>query len=294
MQCAFLAGSAVVLALILASPAAHAADASLLYRNYPGFQCNRWNWRNECTDFSYLDPRGGYQVPGVQGSYALPGVPQYYYHPVNYYPSSNLLYYRSPLQVCSPDRDCTGHLSVTVRGIPTVAVRGDAITYTIYVRNDDSQTRTAAVRAVIDGDVVVDAASTGGYMEGNTVVWKSVRVAAGQSATLTINARIRPSAQVGRKIPVIVSAGGQTDTATTEVSGGANYGRPPIRFINGSNPYTPYGIPTFHPVLYPSGRSYNNGNAYYYNGTPTYYNNGAPGISASQYQYQNFYWQGSY
>lgn len=245
LHLAVLTGGAVVLALVLASPAAHAKDLSVKYRNYPGFQCNNWNWKNECTDFSYLDPRPAYN--GYTGYTTGVPAPQYFYHPVYTFP--NQLNYGNSYR-CQATRDCTGSVSIRVRGIPTVAVRGDEIIYTLYVRNDDSQYRTTPVTAVLDNDVTVISASTGGYSQGNSVRWNSLRIAAGDSQTLTITVRINANATLGRSLPIVVSAGNSSDTAYTQIKAGDAYR--PVRFPNGSNPYNPYGVPSIYPVLYPS------------------------------------------
>ncbi len=207
LHLAVLTGSAVVLALVLASPAA-----------YPGFQCNNWNWKNECTDFSYLDPRPAY-TQSIGGYQTTVPSPQYFYHPVYTFPSTGYYngYNYGNTYRCQSSSDCTGTVSVRVRGIPTVAVRGDQIIYTIYLRNDDSQYRTATVSAIIDPDLTIISASTGGYGQGNIVRWNSLRVAPGQSDTLTVTVRINANAT-----------------------------------LDGSNPYNPYGIPSAYPVIYPN------------------------------------------
>lgn len=281
LQLAVLTGGAVVLALVLASPAAHAKDLSIPYRNYPGFQCNTWNWKNECTDFSYLDPRGAYQnVPA----------PQYFYHPVYTFQNATPYGYRynTNAYYCQATRDCTGSVNVRVRGIPTVAVRGDTVTYTIYVRNDDSQYRTTKVTAVVDNDASILSASTGGYSQGNTVFWNSIRIAPGQSETLTISVRINANATLGRSMPITASTGNSSDTGYTEIKAGQEYRS--IVYPNGSNPYNLYGIPSQYPVLYPSNNLNLSQQQYQY----YYQNGGSPYYSYPNMQYYPGYSYPSY
>lgn len=65
---------------LLASAPVFARDASLPYRNQPGFQCNRWNALGECSDWSYTD----YRTYSTYGGST-------YTSPV-YYPPSNQRY----------------------------------------------------------------------------------------------------------------------------------------------------------------------------------------------------------
>ena len=187
----FLLTAVFASALLLPSVAV-GRDASLPYRSMPGFQCHQWNWMGECSDWSYFDYRTA--PPAYGGTTAFPTYPVY--------------------RCLNPTVDCTG--SVTVRGSasPNPVALGQLLTYTLYIRNDDSQARTINVRAYLDTNSASFESSTfGGFSDGNMVRWDSQRIPARMSRTIILRVRIRNDARVTEPSILRIQAGNSSDAA---------------------------------------------------------------------------------
>jgi uncharacterized membrane protein len=165
-----ITGSALAAVLMTAGlQAAHAADPSAPYRNYPGFTCYKWNQNKECVDFTYYNTN-------VSSSYY----------------SSSSTYYQ-------PTTTTNNRNSVTVRitANETDVEPGDTVTYSIYLKNNGSSSRDLDVRAELDDDLDFRSASNDGDEDDNEVTWDNIRVSARGSKTLTMKARVNSRADDG-------------------------------------------------------------------------------------------------
>lgn len=159
----------------------------------PGYRCHRWNRYGECTDESMYDL--GRALPGSLFIGTTPSL----------------------LRCQSPTLDCTGRVSVRTRSVPTIVRRGGIITYTIYLRNDDSQTRTVHVRAFLDQNSELQSASAGYVADGRLVRWNALRMEPWASKMLVLRARVAVSAPYESELRMIVQAGNSADSTVTAV-----------------------------------------------------------------------------
>ncbi len=196
-----------IIGLALPSLAA-ARDASIQYRSSPGFQCNRWNASNECADWSYYDY--GYNMnsaPVYRGS-------TLYRRNISVTPVRQQ---QTGMRCGNATIDCTGSVSVRVRGMPNPVSLGELLTYTLYVRNDDSQIRSVEVRAYIDENTDFDSATYGGYQDGEVIRWDALRIPARSSRSFTMRVRVRSHASTGTPLKLTVRADQSIDTASVNV-----------------------------------------------------------------------------
>ena len=159
----------------------------------PGYECHRQNRYGVCTDESTYDLQGG-----LPGSYFVRTSP-------------------SLLRCQSPMLDCTGRVSVRVRSVPTSVRRGALITYTIYLRNDDSQTRTVYVRAFLDAMSSFQSASAGHMVDNRLVRWDAIRMEPWTSKMMILRARAEHNAPYGTELRMTVQAGNAADVVVTAV-----------------------------------------------------------------------------
>ncbi len=209
----------IVSGALLISPA-FAYDASLPFRSYPGFVCHAWNARGECSDYSYIDYRNAAD-PDYRNVYVAPTYrqPVRYAQPVIRQPWSatvngNMYGYR---YACTPTTDCTGEVTVRVSSSPTTVAPRGLITYNVYLRNNDSQTRTVDLRAYLDSDTVFESATFGGYSDGKNVRWNTMQMPPMSSRTVQVNAYVRGNIPVGRTLAFQAHAGSSLDSMTTRV-----------------------------------------------------------------------------
>lgn len=229
-------------------PIASAADPSIPYRNYPGFVCYFYNNRGECTDFSYQNDPSGIQYGSTFRPSAL---------------SSS-----------------TSSRSVTVRitGSPANVERNGTISYSLYLKNNDAVSRNVDVRAVLDPDTFYTSASDGGYEYRNREVrWDRITLRARDSLTLRLRVRVASNVSNGDTLRIRVTAGNDTDEATTRVGLDRTY----------DDCYDRYGRPMYYDgqYYYDSRYQYNsyNSNRYY---DPYYYDSRS---SSDCYYNDNYY-----
>ena len=103
------------------------------------------------------------------------------------------------------------------RGMPNPVALGELLTYTLYVRNDDSQIRSVDVRAYIDENTTFDSATYGGYRDGEVIRWDALRIPARSSRSFTMRVRVRSSAPTGVPIKLTVRADQSIDAASVNV-----------------------------------------------------------------------------
>lgn len=187
--------TSLVLTLGIAMPVAvSAADQSLPYRNFPGFQCHNWNSIGECVDFSY-DDYG--RAPSAAGTLV----------PRGSVPSS----FGSNLCV-----SCARGVSVRVRATNSV-IRGGHVNYSVYIRNDDTIAHSIPVRVYLDPQTTYVSGSLGGRTDGTMIRWDDVRIGARSSITLAIRVSVNPSASVNSQIVMTAQAAWSSDSAITKV-----------------------------------------------------------------------------
>jgi hypothetical protein len=201
-----------------------ARDASVPYRNLPGFACHRWNSLGECSDFSYFDQK---TAPVTRPSL----------YPTGSSPRTAVRY------GCSgPTVDCTGSVSVRATASKNTVIRGEQFTYTLYVRNDDSQYRNVTLRAYLNDNVRFESATFGGFTDGNTIRWDTQRMAPGTSRTILLRVRVQANASTGFPVEMRVVADRSADVVTTTVLDGAEWNSNAIR-IRSDGVYVQYGNP---------------------------------------------------
>jgi hypothetical protein len=228
MKCP-LSRVAMTLALIAGATfpvLASAKDASLPYRRVAGFTCHNWNAQRECVDWSvYATP------PPAYGGWAVTETPEEAFY--RYYmnqkkssvrPSTSNVQRSVIRSRCNnPTVDCTGRVSVRARATPLPAVLGKPITYSMYVRNDDSQIRSVNVRAYLDDEVRFDVANYGGYEDGDIVRWDAIRIPAYGSRTLSMRGIVQSNAPLGTPLQFKVQAGNSVDSVAVDVADGWMY-----------------------------------------------------------------------
>ena len=172
-----------------------------------------------------------------------------------YFPNSSVLIYTQPTwqqpayrYVCNnPLKDCTGTVSVRITALPKIVAREEILTYTLYVRNDDSQTRTVDLRAYLDPNVTFENSTYGGYQSSTSVRWDALKIARQSSRTVVLRVRVRGDAS-GTEISLQAKVGSTVDTVTTKLSD-TRYGTNGIRvnddgslsILSGNPPrYVPY------------------------------------------------------
>ena len=191
---------------------ASARDAFVHVQSSPGYRCNRWNSAGECADWSYYDYETR-TAPVYRGSMVYRR--QTSVLPIRYAPAT---YIRRTVSPCyDPTVDCTGRVTVRVRATPSAVPLGELLTYTLYIRNDDSQIRTVSVRAYLDENVDFDAASYGGYEDGNVIRWDTLRIPALSSRSFTMRVRVRSNAPTGSPIQLTVRTEGSIDRTSVNV-----------------------------------------------------------------------------
>lgn len=252
---------ATVLAGMLVMPVgAFARDASLPYRIMPGFQCHQWNWMGECSDWSYFQPTR--TAPPAYGgtSSVRPMFPVY--------------------RCNSPTVDCTGSISVRGSASPNPVARGDLLTYTIYIRNDDSQNRTVNVRAYLDANAVAfQNATFGGYSDGTTIRWDSQIIPARMSRTIILRVRVRTDARLTEPILLRLQADRGSDSVSVNLIDREGIYDNTMRFTD-DGVYVRSG----HPPRYRRLDQYTP--QYYYDNTGNlHYRSNGPGYYCDQTQY---------
>lgn len=206
---------------ILWPSSSFARDASVLYRNSPGFQCHRWNDAGECADWSTFNY-----------GYTLRSTPVYRGNALYWRDTSLIPVRPSTMMRCNNSRvDCTGHVTVRVRAMPNPVLLGNLLTYTLYVRNADSQVRTVNVRAYLDENVDLDSATYGGFADGNLVRWDGLKIPAWSSRSFTMRVRVRSHTSFGTPIALTVQAGSSVDRTSVAVLD-AGYYRSAIRVLD--------------------------------------------------------------
>ncbi|NOS67501.1 MAG: hypothetical protein HOO67_04025 [Candidatus Peribacteraceae bacterium] len=199
---------------------ASAYGSSVSYRNAPGFVCHRWGTSGQCADWSY------YEVPPpAYGGLRYTENPNQAYY--RYYKSVKTTPYvqtttparavYSGTRCTDPTVDCTGRVSVRASANTNPAVLGDLLTYTIYVRNDDSQNRTVNVRAYVDRNVGFESATYGGYSDGDVIRWDALRIPARSSRSFTLRVRVHSNAPTGSALQLKVQAGNSVDSVSVNV-----------------------------------------------------------------------------
>ncbi len=264
---AFVGGVVVLLSVSFAARA-FARDASLPYRNYPGFQCHQWNRSGECSDWSYFDEK---MIAPTR--YVLP-----YSRPTsvqNTYVAPRTSAWPATTRCGLPTEDCTGAISVRVTANPNPVPRSELLTYSIYVRNDDSQMRTYTVRAYLDDIVGFESATYGGYSDGKVIRWDAQRLAPKTSRSMILRVRVRENASLNLPVLLRVQADRSTDSVSVAVADSDEwYFDNAVKYTD-SGVYAPYG----HPRRYRKVDQYqpryfydSAGNLHYRSTTTTNYN----------------------
>lgn len=166
--------------LLLLSESAYAYDASLTYRNYPGFQCYQWNSRGECVNFSY-------SASGTTGS-----------------TRSSSSRSRSSY---STARD--GDIEIEIDPDGDAVRPGEIVEFDIDLRNRRNSRVTTDVVATFDSDLdFLSASDDGDEISRDEVEWQDIRVGARDTETLTLRMRVRSGARIGRSLHLTVEANG--------------------------------------------------------------------------------------
>lgn len=116
--------------------------------------------------------------------------------------------------------------TVSVRGsaTPLVATRGTAITYSIYVRNDNRQAQSVNLRAYLDTRAVwIESMTAGGYSDGSSVRWDNLTLGGNTSRTYQLIARVQDNAPLNEPILLHLQAGASSDTVTVNVIQSDNF-----------------------------------------------------------------------
>ncbi len=184
-----LTGSALAAVVLAAGiQTVEAADPSAPYRNYPGFTCYKWNHNKECVDFTYYNT----------------GASSSYYSSTPYY---------TPTPVSS-----RSDVTVRIEASDDEFEPGDTVTYSIYLKNNGSTSRTVDVLAELDSDLTFRSASNDGEDDDEEVEWEDIRLSARGSKTLTLKARLDSSADDGDELTTSVEVTGSgVKTITDEV-----------------------------------------------------------------------------
>jgi len=137
---------------------------------------------------------------------------------------------------------------VRVRATPNPVPLGALLTYTLYVRNADSQVRTVNVRAYPDENVVFENATYGGFADGDLIRWDALRIPAWSSRSFTMRVRVRSNAPIGSPIALTVQAGSSVDRTSVAVLDAGYYGNVIRVLDNGMYVYeNRYGTRAFPP-----------------------------------------------
>ncbi len=103
---------------------------------------------------------------------------------------------------------------------------GETLTYTIEVENAGEEDFTSVtIKDTVPSALTVTNISGGGILEGNTVTWKRLGLAAGEKITVTVTARVKTDTDAGHVLSNSVTARSvdkgpaATDTDTTIVEG---------------------------------------------------------------------------
>jgi outer membrane usher protein FimD/PapC len=132
------------------------------WRNEPGFVCHSFSQYGLCNEWAPV------------------GDQQYYFNTQIPYGAQII-----PQQCGNPMQDCTGRVTVRASSNQGTVRHNDEYSYSLYVRNDDSQPRVVSVRAYLDDAVYYMNATAGARLDGSIVTWNSVAIPARHHRTRT-------------------------------------------------------------------------------------------------------------
>ncbi len=189
---------ALVISLFTSIQIASAADASLPYRNKPGFVCHSYNTKNECVDFSYVDTGTTNSRLGALSSSVIS--------------SRSSAYYSNSSTYCR-----TGACLINARITGPERIRpGQRVFYLVTLRNESTRDRRSDVDVNFDdrfGDFV--AASDEGEDDEDEINWNNILVPAQSTRYLTFELRHRGGTRYGDNVVTVDVDGSRDQTVTT-------------------------------------------------------------------------------
>ena len=119
------------------------------------------------------------------------------------------------------DDDCDNDdcdVTVRVTASDDEVEENDLLTYSIYVRNDDSRDQRVDVRGFLDGDTTYYSISDGGRrVNGDEVEWDNILVGRRSSRTLSVTVRVDDNVDDGDTLTFRAEAGDDEDDVSVDV-----------------------------------------------------------------------------
>ncbi len=113
------------------------------------------------------------------------------------------------------DNDCD--VTVRVTASDDDVDENDLLTYSIYVRNDDSRDQRVDVRGFLDSDTSFYSISDGGRRDGDEVEWDNILVGRRSSRTLAVTVRVDNGVDDGDTLTFRAEAGDDEDEVDVDV-----------------------------------------------------------------------------